>query len=100
MLKFICTHRVCTDQIYSLSHKPVNFPVQHHPLVNRPSMHTCKWNGAQAPWGESKIKCDENIATHQFTRGQDILTEEILQVSKALHGQRIYFLPTGGGLMG
>lgn len=36
----------------------------------------------------------------QLTLGQDILTEETLHVSRALHGQRMYFLPAGGALMG
>lgn len=31
----------------------------------------------------------------QFGRGQAILCEELLQMSKQLHGQRTYFLPGG-----
>ena len=40
------------------------------------------------------------IGTHQLALGQDILTEETLQVSRALQGHRMYFLPAGGGFIG
>ena len=40
------------------------------------------------------------MGTHQLALGQDILTEETLQVSRALQGHRMYFLPAGGGFMG
>jgi len=36
----------------------------------------------------------------QFALGQDILTEDTLHVSRALHGHLMYFLPAGGGLIG
>lgn len=36
----------------------------------------------------------------QLALGQDILTEETLQVSRALQGHRMYFLPAGGGFIG
>lgn len=36
----------------------------------------------------------------QAGRGQAILCEVALQMSKQLQGQRMYFLPGGGALMG
>ena len=38
--------------------------------------------------------------TYQLGLGQEILVDVTLQVNKALQGQRIYFFPDGGGLIG
>jgi len=40
------------------------------------------------------------IISLQFGLEQDILTEDTLHVSRALHGHLTYFLPAGGGLIG
>ena len=41
-----------------------------------------------------------DINPYQSVLGQDIRVEVTLQVSNALHGHLMYFLPSGGGLMG
>jgi hypothetical protein len=48
------------------------------------------------PCGVDFAKTD----SYQSVRGQDILVEVTLHVSKALQGHLMYFFPSGGGLIG
>ena len=46
------------------------------------------------------IQGEDESHMYQFCRGQDILVDVDLHVSKALQGHLMYFFPGGGGLIG